>query len=315
VQSPADCEPDTNLLFENVGGSFVEVSASRGIVDAAPTLAPLFYDFDADGDLDIYVGNDIGVIWPDQLYINDGSGHFVDDAEKRGVYGPGTDTMGVDVGDYDGDGTIDMVITDFDARPIRLFRCFDSALPCSNEVTPDGTDHVKWGVGFVDFDNDRDLDLFVATGHVVPSEGDPSYLYFGDGAGRWEQHLPADESGVGDRRVSRGAAFGDLDGDGDVDVVIANANDAPQVLDNRIGAGHAIFVQLDARAAGAVVTVITEGGRVLREQFVLGGSFASGNDARMHFGLGAACRAEVSVRYLDGKSVQRTAAAGDTVRF
>jgi hypothetical protein len=312
--SPLDCEPAPNLLFENRGGSFVEVALERGIDDLAPTLAPLFFDFDVDGDLDLYVGNDIGLIYPDRLYINDGSGNFVDRAEEKSMHGPGTDTMGVDVGDYDGDGMLDMVVSDFDMRPIRLFRCFDTSLPCSNEVAPDGTNFVKWAVAFEDFDNDADLDLFVTTGDVVPSSGQRSYLYFGDGSGLLDEYIPPDDLGVGQERVSRGAAFGDLDNDGDVDVVIANAGDAHQVLLNQSGAGHWLYVELGADKAGAMVTVSSEHG-TLKEQLVIGGSFASTNDRRMHFGLGDACRATVTVRHLDGSINSKQAVAGQTVSF
>ncbi len=312
--SPAACEPVANLLFENRGGTFVEVAAERGIDDVAPTLAPLLFDFDDDGDLDLYVGNDIGLGWPDRLYINDGTGHFTDRAEDEGVHGPGTDTMGIDVGDYNGDGMLDMVVSDFELRPIRLFRCFDRDIPCSNDVVPEGLDYVKWSVGFEDFDNDADLDLFVTTGNVVPSTGDPSYLYFGDGRGGFDRHVPPDDTGVGRAQVSRGAAFGDLDNDGDVDIVIANAGDAPQILLNESAAGHWLKVALEDLHAGAMVTVTTDGG-ALTEQRMIGSGFAGSNDPRIHFGLGASCRAEVSVRYLDGTVMQKLATAGELVRF
>lgn len=312
--APTDCEPATNLLFENRGDRFVEVSSERGIDDLAPTLAPLFMDFDGDSDLDLYVGNDIGLLFPDRMYINDGSGHFVDRAQNFGIHGPGTDTMGVDVGDFDGDARFDMIVSDFNMRPIRLFRCFDPELPCSNEVTPDGTEYVKWAVAFEDFDNDRDVDVFVTSGDVVPSDGDPSYLYFNDGDATFTQHVPPDLTGVGQARVSRGAAFGDLDDDGDVDVVIANAGDSPQVLLNQASAGHWLKVHLPDAEAGARVSVSADNGTHI-EQRLVGGSFASGNDPRIHFGLGQACRANVAVRFLGGASGSAAAEAGQTVRI
>ncbi len=313
--SPNDCTPEPNLLFENRDGQLVEVSAERGIDDLGPTLAPLFVDFEPDGDLDLYVGNDIGLVFPDRMYINDGSGYFEDRAESMSVHGPGTDTMGIDVGDYDLDGHFDMAITDFDRRPIRLFRCFDPMLPCSNEVAPEGTDYVKWGIALADFDHDRDLDLFTTTGTVFPdTPGDPSYLYFNDGKGGFEQYLPPDDTGLGKRQISRGAAFGDLDGDGDIDVVIANAGDAHQVLLNQSAAGHHLMVALDSQAAGATVRVDSAGGGI-SEQQMIGGSFASTSDPRLHFGLGNDCRADVTVTYLDGATKTTSASAGQTIRI
>ena len=311
-QSPASCMPEINLLYENQGGTFVDVAEARGVTDVAPTLAPLFTDFDADGDVDLYIGNDIGLGWPDRMYMNDGSGSFVDRAESLSMHGPGTDTMGVDVGDFDLDGTFDMIVSDFEDRPIRLFRCRPNA-SCSNEVAPEGTPYVKWAVIFEDFDHDVDLDLFATTGHVVPSEGQRSYLYFGTGDGFFNEYVPPDETGVGALRVSRGAAFGDIDNDGDVDIVIANSNDRHQVLLNQSAAGHYLRLAFDSQAAGAMVTVNT-GDKTIREQLMIGGSYASSNDPRMHFGLGDACRADVSVNFLDGTTKSLTAETGSTVR-
>lgn len=292
-----------NLLFENRGGTFTEVAVERGIDDEAPTLATLMYDFDGDHDVDIYVGNDMGTVFSDRLYLNDGSGHFREASSDYDVDAPGTCTMGVDAGDFDRDGRLDMVITDFEDRPLRLFRCYDPELPCSNEVAPDGKDAVKWGVGFVDFDNDLDLDLYVANGEVRFWEEERNFVYFNDGSGRYQEHLPGAGEVLADLFVSRSVAFGDLDGDGDVDIVVTNVGDRAQVLLNRGAAGHALHVALDTTAAGAVVKVTPHGSDVsLSEPAVIGGSFASSNDPRLHFGLGQACRADVSVSYPDGET-------------
>ncbi len=291
-----------NLLYENRGGTFAEVAVTRGIDDEAPSLATLMFDFDGDGDVDIYVGNDMGTVFEDRLYLNDGKGQFTEAAADFDVDAPGTCTMGVDAGDFDLNGTTDMVITDFEDRPLRLFRCYDPTLPCSNEVAPDGIDAVKWGVGFADFDNDVDLDLFVANGEVRFWEPERNYLYFNDGKGSYTEHMSAPTSVLADLFVSRSAAFGDLDNDGDVDIVVTNAGDRAQVLLNQAAAGHSLMVALDTTAAGARVHVATQGGGpALSEVAVIGGSFASTSDARLHFGLGDACRADITVTFTDGE--------------
>jgi hypothetical protein len=312
--APAPCNPAPNLLLENRDGTFLDVTQARGIDHPALTLAALFVDFDGDSDLDLYVGNDIGIAYDDYLYLNDGQGNFSDVARERSVNGPGTNTMGVDVGDFDLNGTLDMVISDFKKRPIRLYRCHDPALPCSNDVAPDGAEYVKWSIGFVDFDNDVDLDLFVSNGDIELPSPNRSYLYFNDGTGSYREHIPQPGDAIGVERTSRGAAFGDLDNDGDVDVVIANAGEQHQVLLNQGAAGHSLTVVLDSLAAGARVTVESDAGR-LTEHALIGGTYAGSSDPRLHFGLGNACRAKITVDYAGGGSTAIEAAeAGSFVR-
>jgi enediyne biosynthesis protein E4 len=307
---PAVCTATRNLLFINNDGVFDEQAVARGIDDEAPSLAPLLYDHDDDGDIDIYVGNDMGLLFSDRLYINDGTGYFENKAEERGFDAPGTDTMGVDVGDYDGDGMTDVLISDFKGRPIRLLHCFASDIGCSNEVLPDGLDYVKWGVGFVDFDHDRDLDAMISTGDVAHLDGSRTHLYFNDGSGQFREHRGGS---VETTNTSRGLAFGDLDGDGDVDAVIANAGGGAEVLFNQAAAGHALTVQLDSLAAGAKVTVTAQG-KSLAEHAILGGSYAGSSDPRLHFGLGASCRADVHVRYVNGAERRLMDVSAGTLR-
>lgn len=302
---PAACEAERNLLFINEGGRFSEEAVARGIDHPAPTLAPMFFDFDGDDDVDLFVGNDMGIQFPDHLYINDGNGQFTDRAEAEGLNGPGTDTMGVDIGDLDLNGTTDLVISDFKDRPIRLYFCREPELPCSNEVAPGGADLVKWSVGLVDFDHDRDLDLFVSNGDVAEDEAsglvaeNRNYLYFNQGSGNLVEQLPSAGSALATELNSRSAAFGDLDEDGDIDIVIATAGGGHQILLNEASAGFWLSVALDAGDLGARVSVTTETGRVT-EHVVAGGTYAGNNDPRVHFGLADACRADVTVRYVDG---------------
>jgi enediyne biosynthesis protein E4 len=300
---PLACPARRTLVFENRGAEFVETGMERGITAEEPTLATLLFDIDGDGDLDLYLGNDMGVLYSDRLYVNDGTGHFVDQADAFGLAAAGTDTMGVDVGDYDGDGVPDLITTDFKHKPTRLFHCFPAPLPCSFEsLGAESLPSVDWGVGFVDFNHDGRLDVFTAGGDVYDPDriGDRNQVYF-NREGRFFEHLPAAGEALDDRQISRGAAFGDLDGDGDVDVVVANAGGTAQVLYNQSAAGHSLTVALDTRSAGARVTV-TAGGRALTEQALIGGSYLGSSDPRIHFGLGEACTADVSVRWLDGST-------------
>ncbi len=294
---PIACEAARSLLYINEGGRFTERGEALGIVAHEPTLAALMFDFDYDRDVDLFVGNDMGIEFPDRLYENRG-GTFVDVAAARGLAGIGTDTMGVDVGDYDRDGLTDLIISDFSKRPIRLYHCYDSESPCSNDVLPDGLDYVKWGLGLVDFDNDGRLDVFVATGAVGKQDDvSPPHLYFQREG--FVEHVPREGEALAERGLGRGVAFGDLDDDGDVDAVVANAGGALRVLRNEAAAGQSLTVTLDSLAAGAVVRVTTESG-TQTEHAVIGGSYAGSSDPRLHFGLGASCEADVLVQYLDG---------------
>ncbi|MBM4359975.1 MAG: CRTAC1 family protein [Deltaproteobacteria bacterium] len=306
---PIACKAQQNLLFINDGGVFREEAAARGLVEAEPTLATLMVDIDRDGDLDIYAGNDMGFAFPDRLYRNDGSGHFADAAQALGLHAKGSDTMGVDVGDFDRDGNTDWLMSDFEDRPLRLIRCYDPSLPCSYEVVPDSLDHVKWGLGLVDFDQDGWLDVLVAGGHVAHLEGNPTRLFY-QRAGEFVESVPRPGEALATPATGRGLSFGDLDGDGAVDAVLAVASGRPRVLLNRAHAGYGLTVTLDPLAAGARVSVTTPRGRVT-EHALVGGSYAGSSDPRVHFGLGESCDARVEVDYLDGRNVVVERARGE----
>ncbi len=313
---PLACERLENQLFVNQGGTFVEEAAARGLVEADPTLVALFYDEDGDGDVDLYAGNDMGVAFPDRLYVNDGRGYFQDQGSARGYSAAGTDTMGVDVGDYNRDGRTDMVTTDFKDRPTRLYDCYSAETPCSFTTLPqESTEDVHWGGGFVDFDHDGDLDVFQAAGDVFDPDfiGSPNQLYRNRGDGNFDLFPAAAGSGLDRRAVYRGVAFGDLDGDLDVDVVVGANGGTPAFLYNVGAAGHAVVVDLGPDGAGARVTV-RSGGRAVTEHAVIGGSYAGSNDPRLHFGIGSACEADVEVRYVGGGTSAGKARAGQVFR-
>jgi hypothetical protein len=300
---PKLCAYEKNTLFLNDGGSFHDVTDERGLTHVEPTLASLFFDIDLDGDLDLFVGNDMGSKNPDRLYRNDGKGFFKDAAPGLGLSLYGTDTMGVDVGDADGDGSVDLVVSDFRLLPTRLVRCPDPVLPCEMVgINEQSTESVKWGIALADFDQDRDLDIFTVSGNVeVPPDypGDRHQLHWNDGTGVFTLHVPGAGDPLAELHLGRGAAFADLDGDLDLDIVIANADRPAQVLLNQAAGGHALLVELDTLSAGARVTV--DGPGVQRtEQALIGGSYAGSSDPRVHFGMGETCAVDVTVTWAGG---------------
>ena len=301
--SPASCQPLPNALYINEGGVFSEQSAARGLTHVEPTLASLFFDFDMDGDLDLFAGNDIGAKNPDRFYRNDGTGTFSEHGKSTGLEMLGTDTMGVDIGDIDGDGTLDLATSDFRMAPIRMLLCKDPSAPCQMiGIDEESLQSVKWSIALVDVDHDTDLDIFTVSGNVSVPEGYPGdlpQLHRNDGAGHFTLHHAGPTEALGQRHLARGAAFADLDGDLDIDVVVANADGLAQVLLNQNASGYGLLVELDTLSAGARVTV--EGAGVARtEQALVGGSYAGSSDPRVHFGLGGACEVDVTVEWPGG---------------
>ena len=316
--TPKACEAQKNALYLNEGGKFVDVTDARGITHVEPTLASLFFDFDLDGDLDLFVGNDIGSKFADRMYRNDGNGTFKDAAQGLGLTLYGTDTMGVDVGDADGDGKTDFVFSDFALSPTRLVTCADEVLPCEMVgISQESTESVKWGIALADFDHDRDLDVFTNSGDVnvtADHPGDLHQLHWNDGKGVFSHHAPAEGEALSQRHLGRGAVFADLDGDLDLDVVIANADDPAQILLNTAAGGHGLLVELDSRSAGARVSVKGKG--VARmEHALVGGSYAGSSDPRVHFGLGETCAVDLTIEWPGGaKKTVEDVLAGQVVR-
>jgi hypothetical protein len=186
LPNPAMCMYPRSLLYENQNGHFVEVGAERGITANDPTLTMLFYDFDGDGDADLFVGNDVGQTYPNRMYINDGTGHFQDMGMQVGLardaVGYGGDTMGVAVGDYDRDGILDLVATNFSGEPTVLFHCHADHVCVDSHLEGKDLDSsipfMKWGVGMVDFNNDGWVDIFIANGDLMSPAPEPNLLYF-----------------------------------------------------------------------------------------------------------------------------------------
>lgn len=310
--------PQSSLLLMNRGGRFVDESAARGITAREPTLAVKLFDLDRDGDLDLYVGNDVGETFPDRFYMNNGRGYFTDMAPAMGLdrspNGDSGDTMGVDIGDVDLDGNHDLVSSTSWRTPPLLFLC-DRNLRCTERGSPRGLDpawpNFKWAVGLEDLDLDGDLDLMVARGSVKIFSGERNQLFWNINGG-FVEHRAAETEALAAVQTSRAIVFGDLDGDGAVDAVVTNIGERPQVLMNRAGCGHWLAVRLAPVVAGTRVRV-TAGGRTLERQFSTSGSYLGSNGNTLHFGLGLNTSASLEVRWPDGRVVTRAAAPIDQV--
>jgi hypothetical protein len=305
---PAGLPGEADLFFENQGGGkFVEAAAPHGLADTGKAygLGVLATDYDGDGWIDLFVANDSN---PNFLYHNLGQGRFESVALARGValnaQGRAQAGMGVDSGDYDGDGWLDLVLTTFAHDTKTIFRnlgtgTFEDASEASG-LAAQTFEPMAWGTAFLDADGDGRLDLFVVNGHIYPNvEEFPalketfaqrSQLLLNEG-GRFRDVSDTAGDGLQLRRVGRGLAVGDLDDDGDPDLVVNNMDDAPTLLDNRQQTGHHwISFRLEKEgknrfAIGARVTV-TQGGRRQVREVRSGGSYLSQSDLRPLFGMG-----------------------------
>jgi hypothetical protein len=302
---PLPGEPDR--LYRNTGkGTFVDVTKAAGVSEPGYYgFGVLFSDLDDDGWLDIYVANDST---PNLFFRNSGDGRFREEALQTGlaVTSDGREQagMGVDAGDYDGDGRLDIVKTNFSQDYTSLHRnegggLFEDVSVRSGLAATLGP-YLGWGVGFVDFDNDGLLDLFIANGHVYPDvvrTGTSTYrqrnqVFSNTGRGRLRHVTEAIGGPLLKEQSSRGAAFGDVDNDGDEDVLVSVLDDLPMLLRNDSRRGHWLAVALtgtrsNRSAVGAKVT-IEAGGRRQVAEVRSGGSYLSHNDMRVHFGLGEA---------------------------
>ena len=315
---PRALTPESDALYRNTGGGhFLDVTQVAGVAQPGHFgFGVLFSDLDDDGWPDIYVANDSV---PNFLFRNGRDGRFVEEGLLRGVAvsrdGREQAGMGVDAGDYDGDGRVDLVVTNFAQDYTTLYRNEGGGLfqDVSFETGLAGGPFLGWGVGFIDIDNDALLDLFVANGHVYPdiektgtsTYYQPSLLFRNQGNGRLRKVSANVGSGLALARSSRGAAFGDYDNDGDIDVLISNIDDRPTLLRNDTSGGHWITMRLvgvrsNRDGIGARVAVVAGGRRQIAEVRA-GGSYVSHNDVRLHFGLGAEDAVnEVEIRWPSG---------------
>ncbi len=324
-----------DILFHNNGdGTFRDVTEKAGIdPDRYSGLGVVMGDFDHDGRLDIYVANDST---PSALYHNNGDGTFTDIAPQAGVAysaeGQEQAGMGTDAADYDNDGWLDLIKGNFSDDYNNLYHnsgdgtFSDLAYPA--QFAGPSWLMTTFGAKFLDYDNDGWKDIFVVDGMVFPqidryhtgiTYAQRNLLFHNLANGKFEEVGQRSGPALAIRKVSRGLAVADYDNDGDVEMVVSNMNDSPDLIRHaRRNLNHSILVKTigvesNRDGIGAEVTVVA-GGITQMDQVRSGGSYLSSSDLRLHFGLGAATMIErLEVRWPSGKTDVVTAPPIDQI--
>ena len=312
--------PDT--LYRNNGdGTFTDISRKSGVAAQNGTsMGMVCADYDDDGDTDIIVGNDAMANF---VWRNDGAGHFEEVGLLSGLaydmHGVGQGTMGVECGDYDNDGRLDFHMTSYQKQWAILYRNLGGGqFADATYATGAGAgtfNLVEWGSGLVDFDNDGLRDLFMACGHLQDNvelwDDTATYetrnvLLRNTGQGKFVDLSARAGDGLAVKLSSRGAAFDDLDNDGDIDVVILNHRREPTLLRNDSpGRNHWLGLRLQGTRSnrdgvGARIKV-SAGDLTLVDEVHSGRGYQSSYGAHPHFGLGQRTRVDrVEVRWIGG---------------
>lgn len=294
------------LYRNNRDGGFIDISTLSRPKELEPMhgLGVTFGDYDNDGDMDIYVANDQD---PNYLFQNNGKGRFFEVALISGVcyndMGKEEAGMGTDFGDYNNDGQLDLTVSNYQTETNTLYNNLDRDF-FSDETIPSGIAEVThgylgWGIKFFDYDNDGYQDIFVANGHLMDNitllEKHVSYpqknLLFRNLGDSTFEKVESQADGLTLKKVSRGTAIGDYDNDGDLDILVTNCNQKPDLLQNLIGnKNNWIQIQLEGQKSnrsgiGAKIKVVT-GTHTQYREVQSGGSYLSFHDLRAHFGVG-----------------------------
>ena len=333
---PWGLEGESDFLYHNRGdGTFEEVSVKAGVHDDIGYygLGVMWVDYDDDGWPDLLVANDSV---PNYLYRNKHNGTFEEVGLVSGVAlsGEGMElgNMGVDWGDYDHSGRLSFFTTHFEEQPNSLYRNmgaqgFDDVSWTSGVGQP-SYPYVGWGTSFFDMDNDTWLDILVANGHVYPQIDtldtgprfrEPLLLHRNNRDGTFDE--VSKQAGLQDLPLKsrRGAAFGDIFNNGNIDVVLLNVGEPPSLLKNMNASGfHRVLFKLvgtksNRAAIGARVTIRSGGVKQFTEVHG-GGSYLSQNDLRLHFGLGTSKQMEsVEIRWPNGQTETLKNVAADAI--
>ncbi len=330
---PADFAGALDVLYRNNGdGTFTDVTQKAGFINSnGKGLGVVWGDYDNDGYADLAVANDTT---PDTLYWNKGDGTFMEVGTFVGVAFSGRGTalsgMGISFGDYDNDGWLDRVVTNFQDEPNTLHH--NDGIGENTGLPPVFADttyaaglgrpslpYLAWGVDFVDLDNDGHQDIFAANGHVhdkaeeinrdvnqSSTYAQRNQVFRNRGDGCFDEISEGIGTGLRIKKVSRGAAFGDYDNDGDLDILITNSNQAPDLIRNdSVNSNHWLILepigtQSNRDGIGARVKVTAGGFSQIRE-VKSGSSYLCQSDMRLHFGLGEASEADsVEIRWPSG---------------
>ena len=315
--------PTPDVIYCNNGdGTFTDVSETSGITEHLSWgMGMVCGDYDNDGDTDILVANDSG---GNILFQNNGIGKFDEMGLLAGIacdmHGDEHGSMGAEFGDYDNDGRFDFYVTSYQGQLATLYRNLgDGLFEDATRSTGAGAGtvpYVTWGSGFIDFDNDGDRDIFVACGHLhdnIELYDDRStyfvknILLINTGDGRFVDASETSGDGMKVKLSSRAAGFGDLDNDGDMDVVILNSRREPTILRNDSqNANHWIQIRLrgmktNRDGVGARVKVVT-GDLAQIDEVHSGRGYQSHYGTQLHFGLGKHNLIDrIEVRWIGGR--------------
>ncbi len=312
-----------DTFFKNNGdGTFADASKSYRPSDLIPMhgLGVTFGDYDGDGDIDLYVANDQD---PNFLFQNDAKKSFLEIALISGVcyndMGKEEAGMGTDFGDYNNDGQLDLTVSNYQTETNTLYHNHDKSFFVDNTIASGIAEvthgYLGWGIKFFDYNNDGYQDIFVANGHLMDNitllEKHVSYpqknLLFQNLGDRTFVNVISKADGLSLKKVSRGAAFGDYDNDGDIDILVTNCNQRPDLLQNVVGnQNNWIQIQVVGQKSnrsgiGTKIKVVTGNHQQYRE-IQSGGSYLSFHDLRAHFGVGKAEQIDLlEIRWTSGQ--------------
>lgn len=305
---PEDFEPAPDHLYRNNGdGTFTNVTQDAGINLHGRGLGVVWTDIDNDGWLDLYIANDRHANF---LYHNNGDGTFTELGELHGIarneHGDAESSMGIDTADYDNDGDLDIILTHYQAETNTLYQNDGKGvfwdITAQSRLGEPTLLPLAWGTNFVDIDNDGWLDLFFANGHLDDNIGkleevgvykQPNQLFYNQGNGLYTDISSKSGDGLQIEKSSRGSVFGDYDNDGDLDLLIMNIDDTPDLLRNDTPPqNNWLSIKLIGKksnrdAIGAKVT-LQFGDKTRLIEVKSGGSYLSQNQFRLQVGLGTA---------------------------